>query len=98
MYWAAAATATWRSTEPSSANASSTATTTDSASVLKNRRAAGRVSEMPNPSAPSVRYVPGTHGLICSGTACIQSETATLGPWAPSSAFVTYGTPLGRSG
>ncbi|SHV24166.1 Uncharacterised protein [Mycobacteroides abscessus subsp. abscessus] len=53
---------------------------------------------MPNPSAPSVRYVPGTHGLICSGTACIQSETATLGPWAPSSAFVTYGTPLGRSG
>ena len=53
-YSRAAATATEGSMAPSRASASSTATTTDSASVLKYRRAAGRVSENPNPSVPRV--------------------------------------------
>ncbi|CPC81888.1 Uncharacterised protein [Mycobacterium tuberculosis] len=36
-----------------------------------------------------MRYVPGTHGRICSGTARIQSDTAITGPRAFSSALVT---------
>ena len=57
--------------------------------VLKKRRAAGRVSEKPNPSVPSVTKRPGTHGRICSGTARIQSDTAMNGPVDPERAFVT---------
>ena len=64
----------------------------DSASTWKNRRAAGRVSEKPNPSVPSEVNVPGTQRAIWSGTALIQSDTATTGPAASDSADVTYGT------
>src|SRR5271169_809122 len=64
----------------------------DSASTWKNRRAAGRVSENPNPSVPSEVYAPGTQRAIWSGTALIQSDTATTGPGASASAEVTYGT------
>src|ERR1700746_713500 len=63
----------------------------DSASTWKNRLAAGRVSENPNPSVPSEVKVPGTQRAIRSGTALIQSDTATTGPAAPESADVTYG-------
>ena len=65
LFWAAwlwspqrqveAAAGTPASTAPVRASPASTATTTDSASVLKYRRAAGRVSENPKPSVPSVR-------------------------------------------
>ena len=44
-----------RSTSPASASAWSAWTTTDWASMWKNRRAAGRVSAKPKPSAPSTR-------------------------------------------
>src|SRR5690242_8389363 len=64
----------------------------DSASTLKNRRAAGRVSEKPNPSVPNEVNVPGTQRAIWSGTALIQSDTATTGPDRPDSSEVTYGT------
>src|SRR5215472_9654057 len=64
----------------------------DWASTWKNRRAAGRVSENPNPSVPSEVNVPGTQRAIWSGTALIQSETATTGPEEPARAEVTYGT------
>ena len=61
----------------------------DSASTWKNRRAAGRVSEKPQPSVPSEVYGAGTQRAIWSGTARIQSLTATTGPGWPSSARVT---------
>ena len=38
------------------------------------------MSDSPNPSVPSVAIPPGTKGAIRSGTAFIQSETATTGP------------------
>ncbi len=74
---------------PARASSHSTATVTDSASTWKNRRVAGRVSEKPNPSVPSEVNVPGTQRVIWSGTALIQSDTATRGPSAPDSADVT---------
>src|SRR5580704_16876016 len=70
----------------------------DSASTWKNRLAAGRVSENPNPSVPSEVNVPGTQRAIWSGTALIQSDTATTGPGAPESAEFTYGTRDGSPG
>src|SRR5580700_10582612 len=86
------------STAPVRASSHSTATVIDSASTWKNRRAAGRVSEKPNPSVPSEVNVPGTHRAIWSGTALIQSETATTGPGASASIDVTYGTRDGSAG
>src|ERR1700720_4166550 len=86
------------STAPARASSHSTATVIDSASTWKNRRAAGRVSEKPNPSVPSEVYVPGTQRAIWSGTALIQSDTATTGPGASASAVVTYGTRDGSPG
>src|SRR5580693_3439266 len=92
------------STSPDRASCESTASVIDSASTWKNRRAAGRVSENPNPSVPSDVYAPGTQRAIWSGTARIQSETATNGPDepdepdAPDSSDVTYGTRCGSSG
>src|SRR5580704_12212441 len=80
------------STAPIRASSQSTATVIDSASTWKNRRAAGRVSENPNPSVPSEVNVPGTQRAIWSGTALIQSDTATTGPGASESTDVTYGT------
>src|SRR5271169_275433 len=80
------------STAPARASSQSTARVIDSASTWKNRRAAGRVSENPNPSVPSEVKVPGTQRAIWSGTALIQSETATTGPGASASTDVTYGT------
>src|SRR5580704_5862246 len=80
------------STAPARASSHSTATAIDSASTWKNRRAAGRVSEKPNPSVPSDVNVPGTQRAIWSGTALIQSDTATTGPDLPDSCEVTYGT------
>ena len=80
------------STAPARASSHSTARVIDSASTWKNRRAAGRVSEKPNPSVPSEVYVPGTQRAIWSGTALIQSDTATTGPDRPDSTEVTYGT------
>ena len=77
------------STTPARASSHSTATVIDSASMWKYRRAAGRVSEKPNPSVPSEVNVPGTQRAIWSGTALIQSDTATTGPAAPDSAEVT---------
>src|SRR4051794_33587358 len=53
---------------------------------------AGRVSEWPNPSVPSELQSPGTHREIRSGTARIQSLTATTGPAVSASWFVTNGT------
>src|SRR5947209_1927714 len=70
----------------------------DSASTWKNRLAAGRVSENPNPSVPSEVNVPGTQRAIWSGTALIQSDTATTGPGASDSTEVTYGSRDGSSG
>src|SRR5690348_4387099 len=70
----------------------------DSASTWKKRRAAGRVSEKPNPSVPSEVNVPGTQRAIWSGTALIQSDTATTGPCASASAEETYGTRDGSPG
>src|SRR6478672_1236459 len=70
----------------------------DSASTWKNRLAAGRVSENPNPSVPSEVNVPGTQRAIWSGTALIQSDTATTGPCASASAEETYGTRDGSPG
>src|SRR5258708_12101349 len=70
----------------------------DSASTWKSRLAAGRVSEKPNPSVPSEVNVPGTQRAIWSGTALIQSDTATTGPGASASAEVTYGTRDGSPG
>src|SRR5215469_16083247 len=80
------------STAPLRASSHSTARVIDSASTWKNRRAAGRVSEKPNPSVPSDVNVPGTQRAIWSGTALIQSDTATTGPDLPDSCEVTYGT------
>src|SRR6516164_9692919 len=80
------------STAPLRASSHSTARVIDSASTWKNRRAAGLVSEKPNPSVPSEVNVPGTQRAIWSGTALIQSETATTGPGASESAVLTYGT------
>src|SRR5690606_14931219 len=57
------------STRPSRPSAASTATTIDSASIWKYRRAPARVSAKPNPSAPSEDQVPGTQRAIWSGTA-----------------------------
>ena len=56
------------------------------------------MSAKPKPSAPSDWYVPGTQRAIWSGTARIQSETATNGPSAPLSLRVTYGTRCSSSG
>src|SRR5262249_25100178 len=56
------------------------------------------VSEKPNPSVPSEVNGPGTQRAIWSGTALIQSDTATAGPGEPSSADVTYGTRPGSPG
>src|SRR2546430_12885490 len=70
----------------------------DSASTWKNRLAAGRVSENPNPSVPSEVNVPGTQRAIWSGTALIQSDTATTGPGASHSTAVTYGSRDGSPG
>src|ERR1700736_1514807 len=86
------------STAPARASSHSTATVIDSASTWKNRRAAGRVSEKPNPSVPSEVNVPGTQRAIWSGTALIQSDTATTGPGLPDSSEVTYGSRGGSSG
>src|ERR1700722_3767154 len=86
------------STAPARASSHSTATVIDSASTWKNRRAAGRVSEKPNPSVPSDVNVPGTQRAIWSGTALIQSDTATTGPGLPDSSEVTYGSRGGSSG
>src|ERR1700683_1424203 len=86
------------STAPLRASSHSTATVIDSASTWKKRLAAGRVSEKPNPSVPSEVYDPGTQRAIWSGTALIQSETATTGPGAPPSTEVRYGTCGGSSG
>src|ERR1700693_3020129 len=86
------------STAPVRASSHSTATAIDSASTWKNRRAAGRVSEKPNPSVPSDVNVPGTQRAIWSGTALIQSDTATTGPGLPDSSEVTYGSRGGSSG
>ena len=76
-------------TSPSRASWLSTATAIDWASTLKNLRAAGRVSEKPQPSVPSEVNGAGTQRAIWSGTALIQSLTATTGPWYPSRAWVT---------
>ena len=54
-YFAKASSTLDRSIWPASASAWSVYTTTDSASMWKNRRAAGRVSAKPKPSAPSTR-------------------------------------------
>src|SRR5579862_1559936 len=86
------------STAPLRASSHSTARVIDSASTWKKRRAAGRVSEKPNPSVPSDVYVPGTQRAIWSGTALIQSDTATTGPGLPASSEVTYGSRGGSSG
>src|ERR1700736_1186023 len=86
------------STAPARASSHSTARVIDSASTWKNRRAAGRVSEKPNPSVPSEVNVPGTQRAIWSGTALIQSDTATTGPGLPDSSEVTYGSRGGSSG
>ena len=76
-------------TSPRRASWLSTDRVMDSASTWKNRRAAARVSEKPYPSVPSELNGPGTHRAIWSGTARIQSLTATTGPGAPSSTCVT---------
>src|SRR4029077_4830015 len=86
------------STAPLRASSHSTATVMDSASTWKNRLAAGRVSENPNPSVPSEVNVPGTQRAIGSGTALIQSDTATTGPGASASTAVTYGSRDGSPG
>src|SRR3984957_2244549 len=86
------------STAPVRASSHSTARVIDSASTWKNRRAAGRVSEKPNPSVPSEVNVPGTQRAIWSGTALIQSDTATSGPGRPASSEVTYGSRGGSDG
>src|SRR5271169_6906173 len=86
------------STAPVRASSHSTARAIDSASTWKNRRAAGRVSEKPNPSVPSEVNVPGTQRASWSGTALIQSDTATTGPGWPDSSEVTYGSRGGSSG
>src|SRR5271165_255509 len=86
------------STASARASSQSTARVIDSASIWKNRRAAGRVSEKPNPSVPSEVNVPGTQRAIWSGTALIQSDTATTGPGRPDSTDVTYGTRDGSPG
>ena len=56
------------------------------------------MSENPNPSVPSDVYEPGTQRAIWSGTARIQSETATTGPAASPSTDVTYGTRRSAAG
>lgn len=63
-YFAIACPTTLGSTSPRSASICSALTATDGPSILKNRRAAWRVSENPNPSAPSVPKSPGTHSRI----------------------------------
>ncbi len=83
---------------PSRASSVSTATTIDSASMWKKRRAAPRVSAKPKPSAPRDWYVPGIQRAIWSGTERIQSDTATNGPSEPLSFRVTYGTRCSSSG
>src|ERR1022692_408362 len=85
-------------TSPWRASWLSTARVIDWASTWKNLRAAGLVSENPQPSVPSEVYGPGTQRAIWSGTARIQSLTATTGPCCPSSAWVTYGTRCSSSG
>src|ERR1700747_600677 len=86
------------STAPLRASSHNTARVIDSASTWKNRRAAGRVSEKPNPSGPREVYVPGTPRGICAGPPLIQTDTATTGPEAPASNEVTYGTRGGSDG
>src|ERR1700685_1846171 len=86
------------STAPAGASSQSPATVIDSASTWKNRRAAGRVSKKPTPSVPSEVNVPGTQRAIWSGTALIQSDTATTGPGRPDSSEVTYGSRGGSDG
>src|SRR5580693_9271900 len=86
------------STAPARASSQSTARVIDSASTWKNRRAAGRVSEKPNPSVPSEVKVPGTQRAIWSGTALIQSDTAIVGPTVSASVEATYGTRDGLLG
>ena len=58
-------------------------------SMWKYRRAAGRVSEKPNPSAPSEANSCGTHWAIWSWTARMKSDTATTGPGASWRRWVT---------
>src|SRR5215831_14928194 len=94
MAWAGRSASIW----PLRASSHSTATVMDSASTWKNRLAAGRVSENPNPSVPSEVNVPGTQRAIWSGTALIQSDTATTGPDVSDSEEVTYGTRGGSDG
>src|SRR6266568_2521491 len=76
-------------TSPWRASWLSTASVIDSASTWKNLLAAGLVSENPQPSVPSEVYGPGIQRAIWSGTARIQSLTATTGPGLPSSTWVT---------
>src|SRR6201996_1535272 len=99
LYFVIAWAGTDACTSPVLASCESTARTIDSASTWKNRRAAGRVSEKPNPSVPRDAYDDaGTQRAIWSGTARIQSETATTGPGASDSTVVTYGTRVSASG
>src|SRR6201984_3343550 len=86
------------STAPVRASSHSTARVIDSASTWKNRRPAGRWSKKPNPSVPSEVNVPGTQRAIWSGTALIQSDTATTGPGRPDSNELTYGDRGGWGG
>ena len=76
-------------TPPWRASWLSTATVIDSGSTWKNLRAASLVSEKPQPSVPSEVNGAGTQRAIWSGTARIQSVTATTGPGWPSSAWAT---------
>src|SRR5699024_7542733 len=91
-YFRAASTSFDRSISPRFASELSTPTAIDSASILNTRRAASRVSEKPNPSVPRVTMSLGTHGRIMSGTARIQSDTASTGPSTSRNTRVTYGT------
>ena len=90
-YFLAASAGTCDGTLPRSASWRSVATVTDSASTWKWRRSACRVSLMPKPSVPSDVQSFGTQRLIRSGTARIQSLTATTGPSVPSSFSWMYG-------
>ena len=76
-------------TSPRLASWVSTAMTMDCASTLKCRRSAARVSDRPNPSVPSELNSCGTYGAIWSCTARMKSDTATTGPGAWPSRWVT---------
>src|SRR6185503_750889 len=57
-----------------------------SASTSKWRRSVPRLSLRPMPSVPRAYSPPGTHSLICSGSARTLSDDAMHGPVAPSRA------------